>query len=185
MQLKTLLSHEAEKAEESENVIVAEDDTDPLKAPTEEVVEIVEIEDTMVSPIESPAEKNVRDDLELEVVHAIAHFENSPNRDITQDDVLSLEKFICSEDHLTRNIARIEIDLKPNLEATVRLHVRKKNLWETPKNYIWKFLGGENFWDRQNGTKIRMKRIHVKQLFPPQSYIGWFFFYKPLFDIYM
>ena len=99
---------------------------------------------------------------ELVVVYATAQFENSPYTDLTQDDVLSLERFICSEDHLTRNIANIEIDLKVNLEAEVRLHVRRKNLWESPKSYIWKFLGGDNHWARQNGTKIRMRRIHVK-----------------------
>ena len=99
---------------------------------------------------------------ELEIVHATAKFEDSPFREFQQDDIRALEKFICSEDHLTRNIANIEIDLKVNLEAHVKLHVRKKNLWESPKSYIWKFLGGDNHWARQNGTKIRMRRIHVK-----------------------
>ena len=28
--------------------------------------------------------------------------------------------------------------LKANLEAQIRLHVRKKNLWKSPKTYIWK-----------------------------------------------
>ena len=98
-----------------------------------------------MSQIECPAEKVVHDDLELEVVHAIAHFENSPNRDITQADILSLEKFICSEDHLTRNISKIENDLKPNLMAEVKLYMRKKNLWDSPTNYIWKFSDRNNF----------------------------------------
>ena len=88
------------------------------------------------------------------MVHATAQFENSPFKGITQDDVSALERFICSEDNLKRNIAKIEIDLNLNLEAGVRLHVRKNNILESSKNYIWKFLGGENFWDRQNGTKI-------------------------------
>ena len=99
---------------------------------------------------------------ELEIVHATAEFENLPNRNLTEDDILSLQSFICSEDHLTRNIANIAIDLKENGDAQIKLHVRRKNLWESPKNYIWKFLGGDNYWAKQNGTKIRLRRIHVK-----------------------
>ena len=172
---------EAEKAKENESDKVAEDAAVPVdggenkkqnesesvaenaavpansEENTEEVIE--EICDAKVTQEEAIDHQKIE---ALEVVHATAHFENSPFKGITQDDISSLERYICSEDHLTRNIARIEIDLKLNLEAEVRLHVRRNNLQESPRNYILKFLGGENFWDRQNGTKIRLKRIHAK-----------------------
>ena len=89
-------------------------------------------------------------------------FENSPFSNLVQDDITSLEKFLCSEEHLKKNIMRIELDVGHNWEVNTKLYVRQRNLWEAPRSYIWKFLGGQNFWARQNGTKIRLVKIHVK-----------------------
>ena len=95
-------------------------------------------------------------------VHATAEFENSPLQNLVKEDLSSLEKFICSEEHLRKNIAKIEFEVLSKWKVDVKLHVKRNNLWEGPQNYIWKFLGGQNFWARQNGTKIRLLRIHVK-----------------------
>ena len=156
--------YEAEIAEqiesESVNDVVSVSGNAEAVATTEEVQSDIIGESEKVDDTQEVHAGIVSD--ELEVVHATAQFENCPYRDFTQEDISSIERFICNEEHLTRNIARIEIDLKANLEAQIRLHVRKKNLWESPKTYIWKFLGGDNFWERENGTKIRLRRIHVK-----------------------
>ena len=96
------------------------------------------------------------------VVHATAEFENSPFQQLVQEDLASLEKFLSSEDHLRNNIMKVEFEVTAKWKVNVRLHVKRTNLWEGPRSYIWKFLGGQNFWDRQNGTKIRLVRIHEK-----------------------
>ena len=43
------------------------------------------------------------------IVHALVAFENSPNLDLEQEDVNSLEKYIYSEEHLKDNISRVEL----------------------------------------------------------------------------
>ena len=98
----------------------------------------------------------------IAVVHAVATFENCPNDGLCQDDVNSLQKFVQSEEHLSRNISRMEIDQTDRWEVAVRLFVLTNSLLEAPRSYIWKHLGGQNFWDRSNGTKIRLVKIHQK-----------------------
>ena len=98
----------------------------------------------------------------IAVVHAVATFENCPNDGLCQEDVPSLQKFVHSEEHLSRNISRIEIDQTDRWEVAVRLFVLTNNLWEAPRSYIWKHLGAQNFWDRSNGTKIRLVKIHQR-----------------------
>ena len=99
---------------------------------------------------------------ELTVVNAVAEFENSPFQQLGQEDLTSLKKFLNSEDHLRKNIVKTEFEVVFNWKVSVKLHVRNANLWENPCSCSWKFLGGENFWERGNGTKIRLQRIHVK-----------------------
>ena len=92
------------------------------------------------------------------VVHAIATFENSPNDTLGQDDIISLQKYIHSEEHLQRNISKVELQQISRWEVSTKLFVLTNNL----RSYVWKHLGGQNFWDRSNGTKIKLVKIHVK-----------------------
>jgi hypothetical protein len=96
------------------------------------------------------------------VVHAVATFENSPNDTLGQDDIISLQKYIHSEEHLQRNISKVELQQISRWEVSTKLFVLTNNLWEGPRSYVWKHLGGQNFWDRSNGTKIKLVKIHVK-----------------------
>ena len=96
------------------------------------------------------------------IVHALAAFENSPNLNLDQEDVNSLEKGIHSEKHLKDNISRVELFVQSKWEIAVQIHVLTDRLWEGPRQYIAKHLGASNFWSRGNGTKIRLSRIHVK-----------------------
>ena len=99
---------------------------------------------------------------DITVVHAVAHFENSPYSTLVQDDLQSLRKFILSEKHLEKNVGKVEMEVVSRWEVSVQIWVFKSNLWEGARAYIWKHLGGENLWDRQNGTRIKLHRIHVK-----------------------
>ena len=96
------------------------------------------------------------------IVHALVAFENSPNLDLEQEDVNSLEKYIYSEEHLKDNISRVELFVQSKWEIAVQIHKLTERLWEGPRQYILKHLGASNFWSRGNGTKIRLLRIHVK-----------------------
>ena len=98
----------------------------------------------------------------ITVVHAVATFRNSPNDDISQDDINSLQNYIYSEEHLKRNIKKIEFEKLSRWEVSTKLFVLTNNLWEGPRAYLWKHLGGQNLWDRSNGTKIKLEKIHVK-----------------------
>jgi hypothetical protein len=98
----------------------------------------------------------------ITVVHAVATFRNSPNDTLSQDDINSLQNYIYSEEHLKRNITKIEFEKLSRWEVSTKLFVLTNNLWEGPRGYLWKHLGGQNLWDRSNGTKIKLEKIHVK-----------------------
>ena len=97
----------------------------------------------------------------IETVHAVAIFENLPLNGVAQDDLKSLEKFVFSEKHLADNIDTLDYKVISNMEVTLKFNVRTERLWENSRQYLWKHLRGDNFWDRHNGTRIRIKRIHV------------------------
>ena len=126
----------------------------PAKGETEEDSEVVEKES-------DPAE-NVEKDNVVKIVHAVARVENSPFTEVTQDDVNSLERFIFSEEHLKKNIVKALFQPLSKWEICVQLFVDRTSLWENPRSYIWRHLGGTNFWDRNNGTKIKLVKIHVE-----------------------
>ena len=117
-------------------------------------------------------EKEAVDDLpEIVVVHATAVFRNCPNVSIAQDDLDSVARFITSKDHLVKNIDSIQYDRISNHgmdnngtyehSVQVRIAVRRKNLWEGARSYLWKHLA-HDLWERSNGTTITLTRIHVK-----------------------
>ena len=104
---------------------------------------------------------------------------NSPNDTFMQDEIESLYRFITSKDHLQRNIKNIKMNylstkyIRNSFEhlVEVKLFVNTDQLWESPRNYIWKHLGNDSVWTRGNGTEIRLTRIHQVYWFSPPSYI--------------
>ena len=104
-------------------------------------------------------------------VYATAHFKQCPNAQITQDEIDSLGRFLTSKDHLGRNISNISIESVfsdgVNYNGTfehsvqVKLQVWQSNLWQGARSYVWKHLGTD-IWERGNGTKISLSRIHQK-----------------------
>ena len=97
----------------------------------------------------------------IETVHAVAIFENLTFNGVAQDDLKSLEKFIYSEKQLADNIETLDYKVISNTEVTLQFNVITERLWGNSRQYLCKHLGGDNFWDRQNGTRIQIKRIHV------------------------
>ena len=68
-----------------------------------------------------------RDLEEFVTVHATAEFENSPLQNLVQEDLSSLEKFLCSEEHLQKNIAKIEFEVMSKWQVDVKLHLKRTN----------------------------------------------------------
>ena len=108
--------------------------------------------------------------LDVVELYATAVFENSPYEMLNQEEFQSLGRFATSADHLARNILRVIIDRHDSRSAAdgkfvhsaqVRIHVRTDRLWESPRSYVWKHLG-QDTWDRGNGTRITLRRIHQK-----------------------
>ena len=128
----------------------------------EEIV-VEEISDEVCNDAEylEGSQKSLESD-RVVIVHAVASFESSPSDNLNQEDVNPLEKYIFSEKHLTDNISKVEFFIQSKWEISVKIHVVTTKLWEGPRQYIWKHLGASNFWNRGNGTKIRLSRIHVK-----------------------
>ena len=156
----------------TENVV---DDTENvLNSTGDSAAETANVEETVKEPVAEEAMVIAEDEIvnvskealesvdTIEIVNAVGTFQNSPNTALGEDDVISLRKFIFSEEHLTRNIVDLEFRQIGAWEIEVKLSVEKKNLWEGTRSYIWKHLGGQNFWDRSNGTKIKLEKIHVK-----------------------
>ena len=101
---------------------------------------------------------------------ATALFEHSPYEVLTQDEYQSLGRFVTSSDHLARNIVKVVVDRHSSRSdangkfehtAHVRIFVKTIHLWESPRSYVWKHLG-QDVWDRGNGTRITLRRIHQK-----------------------
>ena len=104
-------------------------------------------------------------------IYATATFSQCPNVQLTQDDLDSLHHFITSEEYLKKNVAIIHYDRVYTLgenhtgsyEHSVqpRIVVKRLNLWEGARSYIWKHLGSD-IWERSNGTLIKLSHIHQK-----------------------
>ena len=117
---------------------------------------------------QSQADKALPDLVE---VYATATYSQCPYSQLSQDDLDSLYRFTTSKDHLKNNIASINYDRiyshgadnAGTFEHSIqfRISVKRQNLWEGARSYIWKHLGTD-VWERGNGTKIKLSRIHQK-----------------------
>ena len=105
-----------------DDTIVHETETDSSAAVVDEVC-----------PDEIDNNETSRSD-HTSVVHAVATFRNSPNDTIGQDDINSLQNFIYSEEHLQRNIVKIEFEKLSRWEVSTKLYVLTNNLWEGPRS---------------------------------------------------
>ena len=106
---------------------------------------------------------------EEKIVLATAVFENCPDENLSQDYSESLRRFILSEDHLQKNLGKIEMGLVSTRRSNsgfflhsvlVRISVKTTRLWEPARDYIYKHLGSSD-WLRGNKTRIYLMNIHV------------------------
>ena len=105
------------------------------------------------------------------IVYGTATLENCPDAEINKDYGESIRRFLSSEPHLVQNISSINLQHVSSRSfrnsththtVSVTMHVRTARLWESPASYVRKHLGFENYWERSNGTTIKLSRIHQK-----------------------
>lgn len=106
---------------------------------------------------------------EKATVHAIAIIENSVNVTLAEEEINAMRNIIYGKDHLAKNIMDLQVKYVSTREsrqkfkhtAEIILHVNTANLWDGPRNYIWKHLGNDA-WRSKNGTEIKFVKIHQK-----------------------
>ena len=62
---------------------------------------------------------------------------------LSQDDINCLQNSICSEEHLKRNITKIEFEKISKWEVYTKLFVLTNNLWEGPRAYMEAPMGSK------------------------------------------
>ena len=101
-------------------------------------------------------------------VHATAVIESSPHDKLEHKS--AIEKLIFSEHHMRSNVIAVNMEhvstrsFRSKLfthTVNVMLSVKTSALWDSPRQYIWKHLG-QNEWTKNDGTRIKFTRIHVK-----------------------
>ena len=104
------------------------------------------------------------------VVFVTALIDNSPAKTLYQADLNSLKDLIFREKHLQANIIKLEYGQHFSREfrnrrfqhtIELRLFVSTSNLWEGARSYIWRHFG-KNEWSKENGSRVMLKKIHVK-----------------------
>ena len=146
---------------------MAEGTNDEKAENVDENVKAADANETLGNQIDVISEKKDATGGMKEIL-ALAILGNSPNDTFVQDEIESLYRFITSKDHLQRNIKNIKMNylstkyIRNSFEhlVEVKLIVNTDQLWESPRNYIWKHLGNDSVWTRGNGTEIRLTRIH-------------------------
>ena len=104
-------------------------------------------------------------------VYCTATVESCLEFELNEEYGASIRRFLTSKEHLVQNISSTEIQYISSRffrnklythTVSVILHVKTARLWESPASYIRKHLGLSNYWERSNGTIVRLSRIHQK-----------------------
>ena len=103
-------------------------------------------------------------------VYSIAILENCPDEKLNDDYGQSIRRFLSSEQHLMQNITAVDLQHMSSRSfrnththtVSVTINVKTARLWEHPAKYVRKHLGLEKYWERSNGTIIKLTRIHQK-----------------------
>ena len=155
---KSTVQEQIESLVDAEEVLAVDTSTNELPKKDMQNVNAIESKDAVVLP-------------EIVDVFATATFSLCAYSQLSQDDLDSLYRFITSKEHLKKNIASIHYDKIYSLGSDnagtfehavqFRIGVRRQNLWEGPRSYIWKHLGSD-VWERGSGTLIKLSHIHQK-----------------------
>ena len=102
----------------------------------------------------------------FEKVHATAVVKNCPSENCDYKEIYDI---VTKEQHRRTNIATVNIDhqstrrFRTNLfthTISLVLLVKTGAIWDSPRQYVWKHLG-QNDWKTRNGTSIKFVKIHV------------------------
>ena len=94
-------------------------------------------------------------------VYAIATLD----AELDADYGASIRRFLTSEQHLDQNIGSVGLlhlssrSFRNNTHThtvSVTMHVKTARLWESPAAYVRKHLGLANYWERSNGTVVKL-----------------------------
>ena len=115
--------------------------------------------------------KESKSEIDTACIHATASLQNSPHTKVDDGTLDSILGIVNNKDHLRRNIHDVTIGnirnrqmyRSTNFEHEVELSVlvKKNNLWESARSYVWKNLGTST-WTLHDGTQVSFKRIHQK-----------------------
>ena len=104
-------------------------------------------------------------------VYCVATLENCPDANLDDEYGQSIRRFLLSEQHLVQNISSVHLEHLSSRSfrndshthtVSVTMYVRTLRLWESPASYVRKHLGLANYWERSNGTIVKLSRIHQK-----------------------
>ena len=155
---------EAEKAE-TEEAVEAPQTTLPLKEVAKESNEHCNEHNDI---LETSLGANCPDVIP---VYCIATLENCPDANLDDEYGQSIRRFLLSEQHLVQNISSVDLEHLSSRSfrndshthtVSVTMYVRTLRLWESPASYVRKHLGLANYWERSNGTIVKLSRIHQK-----------------------
>ena len=112
--------------------------------------------------------KGLGNPAEVEVLATVV-FEDSRKSKLEQGDLIAVQELIFRERHLKENIKKLEFgqyhtkELRQGFKHSfqISLTVNSGNLWESPRGYIWKFFGKDE-WKRKDGSRLTFNRIHSK-----------------------
>ena len=103
-------------------------------------------------------------------VFCVATLDNCPNEVLDKEDADSIRKCLFEEKDMLENVysSKFEIISSRSLRhnkfvhtISVELKVKMSKLQESPVQYVKKQLGLKN-WSLENGTTVRLSRIHSK-----------------------
>ena len=111
----------------------------------------------------------VKTENKLTTVWTLVNFESCQKPSLSTNDFKAVEGIFTRLEHLKKNIVKIEFgNYRSSREndfffhdLSVKFLVDTSRLWDSPRAYIWKFLGQDE-WKLGDGTMITVNRIHVK-----------------------
>ena len=159
----------------TEEVEIVVDNEDIEKLDTEKVENVVtnDEENEKVTKEEDPTlDQEPVKDLAISsevVVFATVVIEDSCKKVLEQADFIAIQELTFRENHLKENIKKLEFgqystkELRKGFKHSFQLifTVGTANLWESPRGYIWKFFGRDE-WKKKDGSRVTFNRIHSK-----------------------
>ena len=115
--------------------------------------------------------KEYMSESDIVCVHAIASLQNSSHNIVDDVTLGSILEIVSNKEHLRRNIHEVNVgnirnrqmyrSTKFEHEVELSVQVKKNDLWESARSYLWKNLG-TSIWTLHDGTQVSFRRSHQK-----------------------